>query len=315
LARPKAAFYCVADSRYFLGAVGMLNSLRLLGHREAVFVLDCGLTDAQRSMLAPEATLVPAPEDFPPWLLKAAAPLNQPAEVMVLIDSDMIVTRPLTALIHETSGPQVVGFRNKSDRFFSAWGEVLGLGEARPRPYISSSLVFLRGSIGSEVLSLMDHLKHRVDFQRTYWRDNDSEYPFLLGDQDLLNAILATQVDPERVVELESRLEAVPPFPGLRVLDERALKCAYEDGTEPYVLHHFLSKPWWEPTVSGVYTQLLVRLLRGSDVAVRVPEREFPLHLRPGLLAAAERWCRGPLSERARALRDRVARVREPTGG
>jgi hypothetical protein len=161
----------------------------------------------------------------------------------------------------------------------------------------------------------LDHLKHRGYFQRTYCRDNDSEYPFLLGDQDLLNAILATQVDPERVVELESRLEAVPPFPGLRVLDERALKCAYQDGTEPYVLHHFLSKPWWEPTVSGVYTQLLVRLLRGSDVAVRVPEREFPLHLRPGLLAAAERWCRGPLSERARALRDRVARVREPTGG
>ena len=32
----RAAFYCVADERYFLGLVGMLNSLRLLGHREPV---------------------------------------------------------------------------------------------------------------------------------------------------------------------------------------------------------------------------------------------------------------------------------------
>ena len=43
-----AAFYCVADARYFLGAVGMINSLRVLGHEETVYVLDCGLTDGQR---------------------------------------------------------------------------------------------------------------------------------------------------------------------------------------------------------------------------------------------------------------------------
>ena len=30
-----AAFYCVADERYFLGAVAMINSLRLVGHRRA----------------------------------------------------------------------------------------------------------------------------------------------------------------------------------------------------------------------------------------------------------------------------------------
>ena len=43
-----AAFYCVADSRYFPGAVGLVNSLRLVGHREPILVLDTGLTDAQR---------------------------------------------------------------------------------------------------------------------------------------------------------------------------------------------------------------------------------------------------------------------------
>ncbi len=73
-----AAFYCVADSGYFLGAVGMLNSLRLLGHREEVFILDCGLTADQRALLDPHATLVPGPVDVAPCLLKTIAPLQPP---------------------------------------------------------------------------------------------------------------------------------------------------------------------------------------------------------------------------------------------
>ncbi len=66
MGRPQAAFYCVCDSRYFLGAVGMLNSLRLLGHDEPVFVLDCGLTEGERRRLAGHATVVAAPDDSPP---------------------------------------------------------------------------------------------------------------------------------------------------------------------------------------------------------------------------------------------------------
>ena len=95
----RAAFYCVADERYFLGAAAMLNSLRLHGHREPVFVLDCGLTAHQRELLAPHATVVEDGGSTAPWLLKTLAPLRHPAEVMVLIDADMIVTRPLAELI------------------------------------------------------------------------------------------------------------------------------------------------------------------------------------------------------------------------
>ena len=74
----------------------MVNSLRVHGHSDPVYVLDCGLDPDQRDLLAPHATLVPAPSEAPPWLLKTVAPLRHPAEVMVLIDADMIVTRPLT---------------------------------------------------------------------------------------------------------------------------------------------------------------------------------------------------------------------------
>jgi hypothetical protein len=311
-----AAFYSVVDSRYFLGAVGMLNSLRVVGHREHIYFLDCGLKEDQRQLLAPHATLIPAPTNAPPWLLKAVAPLRHPAEVMVLIDADMIVTRSLTSLVEQASRGKLVAFANSNDRFVPEWGELLGLGEARPRQYVSTCLVFLSGPLGSEVLNLMADMPDRVDFDRTFWRANDRDYPFRYGDQDVFNAILASRVDPGRVVEVEGRLEAVMPFERLRVVDEKTLRCAYDDGTEPYVLHHYLPmKPWLEPTIPGVYTELLVRLLRGSDVAVRAPGRELPPHLRPGLAAAAKRWSREPWSASVRAVRDRMRSTGGAMGG
>ena len=91
MTRPPAAFYCVADERYFLGAVAMINSLRLNGHREPIYLLDCGLSDEQRELLDAEVTFVEAPSETPPYLLKTVAPLAHPAEIIVLIDVDMIV--------------------------------------------------------------------------------------------------------------------------------------------------------------------------------------------------------------------------------
>ena len=87
------------------------------------------------------------------------------------------------------------------------------------------------------------------------------------------------------------------PFTGLTLVDEDTLRCAYEDGTEPYAVHHFMpAKPWLEPTIPGVYSRLLSRLLRGRDVAIQVPRSELPAHLRPGLVGAAKSWRHGGLS-------------------
>jgi hypothetical protein len=282
---PPAAFYCVSDDRYFLGAVGMLNSLRLLGHREPVYVLDCGLTAHQRQLLAPHATLVPAPSEAPPWLLKTVAPLRHPAEVMVLIDADIVATRSLAELIERAAEPRVIAIENDTDRFVAQWGELLGLGEVRRQPYLSSGLVFLGQPVGTDVLQLMAELQDRVDFDRTFWRDNVPDYPFLYGDQDVLNAILASRVERHRVTALPNRLAPNPPFHGLRVVDEAMLRCAHRDGTEPYGLHHFAPKPWLEPTHHGVYSRLLCRLLTADDVPIRVDEAQLPLRLRSGARA------------------------------
>jgi hypothetical protein len=285
----QAAFYCVADSRYFLGAVGLVNSLRLRGHREPVFVLDCGLTEAQQQLMSPHVTLVSAPDDSPPWLLKTVAPLRHPAEVMVLIDADVVVTRSLTELINRAANTRVIAFENDTDRFVPEWGKLLGLGEVRRQPYLSSGLVFLGHPMEEAVLARMAELQDQVDFDRTFWRANERDYPFLFADQDVFNAILASQVPPERVVGLPNRLAPNPPFRGLRPIDKTGLRWAYEDGVEPYVIHHHTAKPWLEPTYDGVYSRALRRLLAGTDVSVRVPRRQIPLRMRNGLAAYAER--------------------------
>jgi hypothetical protein len=286
---PSAAFYCVADARYFLGAAAMINSLRLHGHAEPVFVLDRGLTDSQRQLLAAEATVVRGRPDTPPWLLKTVAPLDRPAHVVVLIDADMIVTRPLAELIERAGEGRVVAFRNDTQRFVPRWGELLELGSVRRGPYVSSGLVFLGRPLSERVLRLMDDRASRVDFELTFWRRNVREYPFLYADQDLLNAILATRVEADRLDALETRLAATPPFRGLRIRDQRVLRCAYRDGVEPYVLHHFHRKPWLAPMRHGIYSRLLSRLLLEGDVALSVPENEIPLRMRRGPLARIER--------------------------
>jgi len=286
---PAAAFYCVADERYFLGAVGLVNSLRLVGHREPIFILDCGLTSEQRDLLATETTLVAGPENAPPWLLKTIAPLRHPAETRVLIDADMIATRSLAPLIERASGGHVVAFENDTDRFIAEWGDLLDLGEPRRAAYVSSGLVLLGGAFGTEVLELLDDRQRRVDVDRGFYGRRDPDYPLLYPEQDVLNAILCTRSDPSRIDRMPNRLAANPPYRRLWVRDATTLRSAYRDGTEPYVLHQFVRKPWLEPMHHSVYSQLLARLLLGDDVPIRVSDEAVPRRMRGGIRARLER--------------------------
>jgi hypothetical protein len=320
---PPVAFYCVCDSRYFLGAVAMLNSLRLAGHTEPVYVLDCGLTDSQRDLLRTEATLVPASRRALPWLLKTVAPLRHPAEVMALIDTDAIVIRPLTEVIERVVGGGVAAFRASYDRFFPEWGELLGLGPVRRQPYLCSALVLFGGELGGHALSLLDEAQRRIptpdgaaafddgapgshrrssrrragpgsSAARREFFENAPTAPFVTLDQDALNAVLSShQVDAGRVIALEHRLAPEPPFPELALIDTDTLHCAYSDGIEPYALHHLGPKPWIAPMRENLYSRLLVRLLAGRDTALRVPTSVLPLRLREGPLGGAGRTVAG----------------------
>jgi hypothetical protein len=283
------AFYCVSSEMYLPGAVGLVNSLRLAGHDEPIYLLDLDLTPAHRELLASEVIPVDAPGDGPPSLLKTIAPLRHPADVRVLIDADMIVTRSLQPLIAEASEGKVIAVKDNIDRFVREWEQVLELGPMVRRPYVSSGLVVLGGAEGAEVLELLDDRQRRVEFERSYFARREEDYPLLYLEQDVLNAILASRPEPERVKTLDPRMAPLPPYRGLGLLDEAGLRCAYTDGTEPYVLHQFIRKPWLEPMYHGIYSRLLARLLTGPDVPVRMPDEEIPLRLKPGLRAKLER--------------------------
>ena len=94
-----ATFYTIANARYFLGLVALLNSLRLKGHDEELVVLDEGLTPEQRERLEPHVTLVELPRErlsaTPCSPKPYPRPCSSPTGVVTLIDSDMIVTQPL----------------------------------------------------------------------------------------------------------------------------------------------------------------------------------------------------------------------------
>ncbi len=277
------AFYCMSSDLYFPGAVALINSLRLHGHHEPIYLLDCGLSEAHAELLADEVKLVSAPAGVPPYLLKTVAPRNHPAEVMVLIDVDMVATRPLGPLIGLADGGRVVAFKDNIDRFVDEWATVLDLEVVAPRPYVSSGLVVLSGNVGAEVLAMWDERQDRGDYALSWFERRAEDYPLLFLDQDVLNAVLGSPaVSEDELVVVDKRLAPHQPYQGLRLVDANRLRCAYRDGTEPYVLHQYLDKPWLRPMYHGIYSQLLSRLWLADDVAIRLPEAEVPLRMRTG---------------------------------
>jgi hypothetical protein len=282
-------------------------------------LLDCGLTAAHRELIEPEVTVVAGDPATPPYLLKTVAPLAHPAETMILIDVDMVVTRSLAPLLRRAQAGAVVAFKDNIDRHVAEWGELLDLGPLERRPYVSSGLVVLGGERGAEVLALWADRQRRVDYERSWFAADAPGYEFRFIDQDVLNAVLCARAGEAELVVESPRLAPHQPYRGLRLDDEASLRCSYADGTRPYVLHQYLEKPWLRPMYHGIYSKLLSRLWLGDDVAVRMPAGEIPRRMRRGTLARIERrlvdagdlvrwYTRDVIPERLGARADRGAR-------
>jgi hypothetical protein len=289
---PERAFYCVADAAYFPGLLAVVNSLRLAGHDDPVVVLDCGLEPAQRDRLAGHAELLAEPPGGEPVLLKWTAPRRRPADVMVLLDTDMVVVRSLEPLLALAAEGKVVAFADLlAERFDDGWADVLGVPTLEPRTYVNAGFLVLPGALAG-LLERLEEIQELMPRGEVETPTGPREV-FKFRDQDALNAVLAAEVPAEDVVTLERRLAPVQPYPGLRVADVARCECRYSDGEQPYVLHHLNEKPWLARTPPNPYSQLLARLLLGDDVAIRLSPEELPLHLRPG---AAADVVRGALS-------------------
>jgi hypothetical protein len=286
------AFYCVSNSQHFLGVVALLNSLRLVGHEEPMFLVDAGLTVEQRNLIAGHVTLIPAPRGVPAIFLAPVGPMEYPAGVAVLLDADIIVTRSLTDLIDTAQGGRLVAFVNNEpnhDRFFPDWSTTLALGPLRRQPYLNAGQLFLPDALNRRLLELWVERQARLDVKQTWLARGRLSDPFYFADQDVLNAVVAAHVGPDEIITLEHRLAPHPPFARLRLVDREHLLCRYQDGAQPYLLHHTLAKPWLSATRSNIYSLLLPRLLLAPDVALRLEPEKLPLRLREGWLAAADR--------------------------
>jgi hypothetical protein len=284
------AFYTVADSRHFVGLVGLINSLRLVGHHEKVVVVDVGMTPSQRSIVQSVGIVVDPPKLVHGVLAKPVGPLSEPADVMVLLDADVLAVKHLTNLIDHARNGELVFFENDHSRFFEEWSD-LGLGELKREPYVIAGHFLGPRSLLTPLFEVLDALQDELPPGSTHYDGGRTSSPFYFADQDLINAYLMSVPEPESVIRLSKALSPIPPFSGIRRIGD--IHCVGPAGLEPYFLHHILNKPWLRPTRRNVYVDVLQAALWAPDAAIRLEPRDVPPRLRPswqGRLGEALVW-------------------------
>ncbi len=288
-------FYTMGDAGYFLGGVGLVNSLRLLGHREKITFLDLGLTPAQRDLLATECEVVQLPreEGIHPFIFQAFAHCLAPEGVVVILDSDIIVTARLDELVEAARAGRIVVFP-ESDRYvtrrFTEWRELFDLPLVpRVQPYVNSGFVGLAVDAHGGFLG-----RWWDECQRLARRDPSDEQRNVstLADQDVLNALLMSEVAIDDIAFQDHRTSPMKPWElaHTKVLDFDGIRCSHE-GVATVLLHSTdTPKPWRREAMvelrEGAYVRCLRRLLTGPDLAIRLPASEVPPWLRAGVSGA-----------------------------
>ena len=290
----KLAFYCVCDRAHFIGLVALVNSLRVLGHDERVYVLDCGLEPWQRAVLAQdrEVAVINAENSRHPMLLKVVLPLACPAQIMIVVDVDVIFTGRVDTLVDTAAaaGKPIFFPDCWADRFQPAW-ERLGFGRPIPHPYVASGQLVVPAECSQDFLTLWALGLERLATDPTLGGSSlpMEENPFFFPDMDVLNALIGPAIPIDSFVLADTASAAYPPFDGVRVLDSERLLVESADGSRPILLHHFMHKPWNHLIAPNPYTRLMTRLLGGDDIALRTAPGRIPHSLRLGIRGAVAR--------------------------
>lgn len=292
-----ATFFTVCNDKYFPGLVGLLNSLRLAGHNDPLVVGDCGLTARQSQLLASHcnlielnSTLVRNAMQYKPFPF-----LVEPRGVVVVIDSDMIVTRSLTPVLALAAQGKICAFPDGNyDTWWAEWQEIFNLPCAprKHQTYVNSGFVAFSASFWPKLLEqwwkACERIRDRPTFQEGV---SHRVNPTAGGDQDALNAVLMSLIPANALSVLPSEGQITQYGSRyLRLIDERSLKCEFK-GQQPLILHHILvPKPWqwwgvwgWGGHMSSyVYLRFLRRLLNAPDVALKVPKPMLKIWLKQG---------------------------------
>lgn len=267
--------------------------MRLSGNNGEVVIVDRGLTGEQRRRLAKAATVVDMPDEAAathPLAVKPSVYLLQPDGVVILVDSDMIVTRPLDDLVERAREGKIVVFPDhfsKYGRWFAEWEQVFGLAGAprRGQRYVNAGLVALSADRRPSFLPRWYEAASRIPPDRI---QRDPADAFWAADQDALNAILKSEIAPEDIW-IGPEWASVHPD-GLRsvsIVDRRSLRCTFRGG-KTTALHFSLGpKPWqrggWRRIEDrNAYVTLMPRVLFDEDVALRADPADVPVWARPG---------------------------------
>lgn len=291
----KVTYVTIADAKFFIGLVGLVNSLRLTGNTEPIVVIDVGLTEQQKAILSRECDIRTPPlakEGVLVVLLKSSMHLLGLTGTVILVDSDVVVTRRMTPIVDDAADGKIVVVADQIlERHFEEWGPMLGLDPPpRRQRHVGGGFIALDLDQWPDFMPAWLAGCERVPRER-----NDLPFdlpheeflknPFALPEQDVFNALLASAVSEQQLKIYELDVFPGPPHnDGLKVVDRTTLRCDYE-GHEPFLLHYWNHPKPWMPNARkslamDAYVELLARLLTADDVPIRLPPEELPLWLR-----------------------------------
>ena len=285
--------FAVGDADYFVGIVALVNSLRITGNHMPVTVLDLGFTAAQRTLLASHCMVVDSSRDRHPHIAKLVAPAQDDADVVVLLDADVLVTGSLDPLIADAEAGSISAAGDPAfDRFHREWSDIFALrSPLRRQPYVNAGVVAFSRSQFTDLLGRWSDLCELVADRPTLSEVPESD-PVWLPDQDALNALLMSEV-PAGSVAVRSDMMTGREMSESRFTDLGRLECA-RHGHPVRFLHALGSpKPWqprarWEFRTNAFVTGLR-RTLCGPDLEIAIPPAEVPVWLQNGWEGAAAR--------------------------
>jgi len=301
-----ATFYTVSDADFFPGTVGLLNSLRLTGHREDLVVLDNGLTRNQRDRLEMHVQVVSLANDRgqTPYGLKPYPFRCGASGTVVVIDSDVIVTASLAPAFALAEAGRICMFAEEDGcraRWFAEWEHLLSLNASpRRQEYFSTGMVALSTDHWPQLLERWWEACSRIPADVAF---AEHDHPLCYPDSDALNALLMSEIPAGSVAvspELQQTYASDAFKGGLVIADKNRLVCL-NHGREVSILHHDQRPKVWNPTGRGrlrsadAYVRLLPRVLFADDVLLRLQAEDVPWWVRPPmstLVIGSERFRR-----------------------
>jgi hypothetical protein len=316
---PPVRFFTSADSRFFVGAAGMLNSLAVSGNRGDAFVLDVGLLPDQRERLSRVAevlTLPPALRGLHPLFAKLTPDLFWSDGVVVLLDSDMVLTSPLDRLVEQAAAGKIAVHPDHEITRGRQFPEMVTTFELKSplRPQRTVNTAPLAISL-EHWPNFLERWRRACERLPSDWPERGFG-PLGLADQDALNAILMSEIPSEAIwIGPETSTVHADELAAVQILDAGTPTCLHR-GETPVALHYGLSpKVWHSPgwrrvRASDAYIRLLRRLLFARDAGIRVRRQEVPMWLQPGVVGGLAAFMLGLLNYVRVDLRSRAILLR-----